>query len=95
MRTHEYVVETWGLEARDVKGYKVDRKCQLIAVYSVDAGCPGDELTPPDLPSVEVTELYYEIYQQDIGTIEIPAADSHVELLDINALEQEIYNDIF
>ena len=86
MKTHEYIIDEWGND---------EVKCQSILVYQVHAGCPGDDMTPSDPPSVEVIDAIIRIDRERLPPLDIPMADSHFDFLDIKHLEDEIYNEIF
>lgn len=88
----EHIIDSWGLEQED--NGVINRLCELIAVYSVDGGCPGDHLTPPDPAYVTISDFYIKIFERGIGTIKAPAPDTLVDALDIRQLERDIEEEL-
>ncbi len=87
----EFLIERWGVESTGESWARTTIKSnELIAEYTIDGGCPGDDLTPPDPPSVEITRLFIEVFEKGVGTLTIPIPDIMLNSLDIRELEREI-----
>ena len=96
MKNHEFIIDEW--QDRDYY-------CEALVIYNVWAGCPGDDLTPPDAASIEVVDAIYRIYRKSklasatftagAHTIDIPMSDSHFEFLDMDSIRDNIYDDLF
>lgn len=89
--TREYVIEQWGVESTG-EGFAraVIKRNELIAEYTIDGGCPGDDLTPPDPSRVEVTRLFIEVFEKGVGTLTIEAPDLLYDTINIRELEETI-----
>jgi hypothetical protein len=86
MKNQEYTFDTWGND---------DVKCEAIAIYNVWGGCPGDDMTPPDPPTIEIVDVIYRIDRDRMPPLDIPSNDYHYESLDLESIEDSIYNEIF
>ena len=89
--TREYVIEQWGVEREgSTITPRITKRNELIAEYTVDGGCPGDDLTPPDPSRVEVTRLFIEVFERGVGTLKIEAPDLLYDTVNIRELEETI-----
>jgi|13_taG_2_1085334.scaffolds.fasta_scaffold05286_2 hypothetical protein len=91
----EFLIERWGVESTGESWARTTIKSnELIARYEVDGGCPGDDLTPPDPPSVTITGFFIEVFEKGVGTLTIPVPDIMLNSLDIRELEDRIAEDL-
>jgi hypothetical protein len=85
-KVHEYIFDTWGDEYATI---------HAIARYKVYAGCPGDDLTPPTNHEIDILEFIYRIERYRMPPLEVPANDYHIESIDVDSIEDSIYDEHF
>ena len=72
-----------------------DEEVHLVIVYELYGGCPGDHLTPPDPPTVEIEDGFYLISRKRQPDVRVPVFDLHWEALDMDGIKSDIYNHHF
>lgn len=67
---------------------------EVIIPYSLESGCPGDYDTPPDPPRVHLGDPFYRVSRGNVS-IDAPMVQLHHETLDLDSVEDDIFNHHF
>ena len=67
---------------------------EVMIRYTLESGCPGDYATAPDPPRVHLEEPFYRISRGNVS-IDAPIVQLHHECLDLDSVEDDIFNHHF